>query len=141
MTENAKKMLAEIQYPALQGTQDEVELAEKIRKAFIDYYMKKIDSHKAESYVDDQKKYASRCKKEARDVAEMKATIENFDEAALWIRYTGKQCFVERYSWDTVAQKEIDWKFFDLGDHIADYVQDGMSKEKVKKELRAIGML
>lgn len=138
MTENAKKMLAEIQYPALQGTQDEVALAEKIRKAFVDYYTKKIEEHKAESYVDDPKKYARRCKYEARDVEEMKATAENLDDAVLWLRSIGKWNFVDRYSWDAVAQDEINWKFRSLGDHIADYVQDGMSKEEIKKELRAI---
>lgn len=134
-------MLAEIQYPDLQGTKEEVEIAEKIREAFSTYYMKMIDSHKPENHLDNPKVYASRCKREKREAEEMKATIEIFDEATLWNRCIGGRHFIEHYSWDTVAQNEINWKFRDLGDHVADYVQDGMSKEKVKKELRAIGML
>lgn len=141
MTESRKKMLAEIQYPDLQGTKEEVEIAEKIRKAFVDYYMKMIDSHKPENHLDNPKTYASRCKREKREAEEMKATIEIFDEAMLWNRCIGARHFIEHYSWDTVAQDTINWKFRDLGDHVADYVEEGMSKEKIVKELRAIGLL
>ena len=138
MTENAKKMLEEIQYPDLKGTKDEVELAEKMREAFTDYYMKKIDSHKAENHVDDPKTYASRCKKEERDIAEMKATIENLVDAVLWLRYIGKWRFVDHYSWDTVARDEINWNFGQLGDKIAYCVmEEGLSKEGIAKEIRA----
>ena len=138
MTENAKKALAEIQYAELQGTKDEIALAEKMRKAFVDYYTKKIEEHKAESYADDPQKYARRCEYEARDIAGMKATIENLDDAVLWLRSIGKWHFVDHYSWDTVARNEINWTFRSLGDHISDYVEDRMSKEEIKKELRAI---
>lgn len=138
MTENAKKALEEIQYPELQGTQDEVALAGTIRKAFVDYYTKKIEAHKAESHVDDQKTYASRCKKEARDIEEMKDTIENLVDATLWLRYIGKWHFIDHYSWDTVAQDTINSRFGMLGDKIAYcVVEEGLSKEGIAKEIRA----
>lgn len=137
MTENAKKALEEIQYPNLHGTQDEVALAGTIRKAFVEYYTKKIEAHKPESQIDNPKTYASRCKREERDVAEMKATIENFVDAVLWLRYIEKWHFVDHYSWDTVAQDTINWKFRMLGDRILDCVDEGMSKEEIAKEIRA----